>query len=75
MKNFFDTDSLDEVDETADNLRFKNSKFPIRLIKGVMTKHNISLLKTNNILNKNIILNYKINTSDVTEKIAQAEQF
>ena len=72
---FFENDQLDDVDESAENLRLKNYKYPIRLIKGVLTKHNISLLTSNKDLNNNIILNYKLNNSDITEKLAQSEQF
>ena len=75
MIKFFESDQLDEVEETAENLRVKNYKYPIRLIKGVLTKHNISLLNNNKELKNNIILNYKINNSDITEKISQSEQF
>jgi hypothetical protein len=72
---FFDNDSLDEVEESAENLRVQSVKYPIRLIKGVLTKHNISLLKNNTKLEKNILLNYNIISSDITDKIGQSEQF
>ena len=44
MIKFFELDQIDDLEETAENLRLKNSKYPIRLIKGVLTKHNIALL-------------------------------
>lgn len=72
---FFDNDSLDEVEESAENLRVQHVKYPIRLIKGVLTKHNISLLQNNAKLEKNILLNYNIISSDITDKIGQSEQF
>lgn len=75
LVKFYDNDALEEVDETAENLRVDNSKYPIRLIKGVLTKHNIALLQNNKEIFKNIILNYKINNSDITEKMGQGEQF
>lgn len=72
---YFENDQLENSDESAENVRLKNYKYPIRIIKGVLTKHNISLLNSSNILNNNIILNYKLNNSDITEKLAQSEQF
>lgn len=77
LKNtkYFESDQLDEVDESADNIRLKNTKHPVRLIKGVLTKQNILLLNNSKELDKNIMLNYKVNNSDITEKISQSEQF
>jgi hypothetical protein len=66
---------LDDVEETADNLRFKNIKFPIRLIKGIINKHNYNVLHSNSHLNKNILFNAIINKNDITEKIPQSESF
>jgi hypothetical protein len=74
-KNFFETDKLDIVEETLDSLRLKNSKFPIKLIRGLLNKHNLSLLSKQQSLNSNILFNYKLNNTDVTEKISQVEQF
>ncbi len=72
---YFEVNALDEVEETADNERVQNTKFPVRLVKGVMTKHNILLLNKNETLSKNVMLHYKLNNTDITEKLAQAEQF
>jgi len=72
---YFEDDQLENAEESAENIRLKNYKYPVRLIKGVLTKHNISLLNNNSTLNNNIILNYKLNNSDITEKLAQSEQF
>jgi hypothetical protein len=74
MIKFFELDQIDDQEETAENLRLKNSKYPVRLIKGVLTKHNISLLSQKELTN-NVILNYKLNNSDIIEKIGQPEQF
>ena len=71
----FDTDILDDLDETAENLRIKLSNFPIKLIKGTLNNHNVSVLNNSETLSKNIFLNYRLNNSTVTEKIAQVEQF
>lgn len=73
--HLFENDRLDEVFETSENLRLKNSKFPVRLNRGILSKNNITLLQKNSYLNKNILFNYKINKTDSTEKISQPEQF
>jgi heme/copper-type cytochrome/quinol oxidase subunit 2 len=72
---YFENDQLENAEESAENVRLKNYKYPVRLIKGVLTKHNTLILNTSNSLNTNIILNYKLNNSDITEKLAQPEQF
>jgi hypothetical protein len=73
--NFYENDKLEEVEETLENLRVKTNNFPIKLIKGVLNKHNISLLTSNKSLNKNIIFSYRINNDQIVEKISQVEQF
>ena len=73
--HLFENDRLDEVFETSENLRLKNSKFPVRLNKGILSKNNIALLQKNSYLGKNIFFNYKMNKTDSTEKISQPEQF
>jgi hypothetical protein len=75
FKGNYDYDKLEELHESAENLRKKTNKFPVRLIKGVMVKSNIFLLKNNTKLNKNIFLNYKVNNTNLTPKISQVEQF
>jgi len=71
----YEGDSLEEVEETLENLRTKVNKFPIKLIKGVLNKHNVSLLTSDNQLNKNILFSYRLNNDNVVEKISQIEQF
>ena len=71
----FETDILDDLDESAENLRIKLSNFPIKLIKGTLNVHNTNVLQSNDNLSKNIFLNYRINNSTITEKISQVEQF
>jgi len=71
----FETDVLDDLDESAENLRIKLSNFPVKLIKGTLNSHNISVLQSSDSLSKNIFLNYRINNSTITEKISQVEQF
>jgi hypothetical protein len=43
----FETDILDDLDESAENLRIKLSNFPIKLIKGTLNAHNTNVLQTN----------------------------
>jgi hypothetical protein len=66
---------MEEVEETLENLRTKVNNFPVKLIKGVLNKHNVSLLTSNKILNKNILFSYRLNNDSVVEKISQIEQF
>ena len=75
LNSNYELDKMEEVEETLQNIRIKTNNFPIKLIKGVLNKHNISLLNSNVNLNKNILFSYKINNDSVAEKIAQVEQF
>jgi len=75
LPTYFDMDRLDEVDEPVETLRFKNNNFPLKLTKGILNKHNISILINTTNLNKNILLNYRTNTQTVTPRISQVEQF
>ena len=71
----YESDKLEDLDETSENLRAKVNKFPIKLIKGVLNKHNVSLLTSENHINKNILFSYRLNNDNVVEKISQIEQF
>ena len=73
--NNYDQDKLEAVYESAENLRKKSSKFPVKLLKGVLNKNNAALLINNVSLKKNIFLNYKLNNQNITQKISQVEQF
>jgi hypothetical protein len=75
LNSNYELDKMEEVEETLQNIRIKTNNFPIKLIKGVLNKHNISLLNSNVNLNKNILFSYTINNDSVAEKIAQVEQF
>ncbi|MCA9459635.1 MAG: hypothetical protein KC550_03745 [Nanoarchaeota archaeon] len=66
---------MDEFDETTNNFRTKTAKFPIKLHRGLLNKHNLQILRTEKLLTKNIFFNFKINEADFTEKISQPEQF
>lgn len=71
----YEYDNVEDVEETLENLRIKSTKFPIKLIKGVLNKHNTLSLTTNKILNKNILFSYRLNNESIVEKISQIEQF
>lgn len=71
----YEVDKIEEVEETLENLRAKINNFPVKLIKGVLNKHNVSLLNSSKILNKNILFSYRINNENMVEKISQVEQF
>jgi len=73
--SYYEFDRMEEVEESLENLRIKTNNFPIKLIKGVLNKHNLGLLSTNTILDKNILFSYRVNNDNVTEKISQIEQF
>lgn len=73
--SYFDYDSFnnEEVGETT--LKVKTSNFPIKLIKGILNKHNITNLNKNSNLKKNILFNFRINKIGIDEKISHVEQF
>jgi len=71
----YEFDRMEEVEESLENLRTKISNFPIKLIKGTLNKHNLNLLTNLTNINKNILFSYRINNDNITEKIAQIEQF
>jgi hypothetical protein len=66
---------MEDLEETSENLRTQVSNFPVKLLKGTLNKHNVSLLNSNTSLNKNILFSYRLNNNEVTEKIDQVEQF
>lgn len=71
----YENDKLEEVEETLENLRTKVNNFPVKLIKGVLNKHNVTLISNNKLLNKNILFSYRLNNDNIVEKISQIEQF
>jgi heme/copper-type cytochrome/quinol oxidase subunit 2 len=71
----YEADQTEDLEETSENLRTQVNNFPVKLLKGVLNKHNVSLLNSSETLNKNIFLSYRLNNSQVTEKIDQVEQF
>jgi hypothetical protein len=75
FKSLFETDAIEDVEETSENLRYKDGGFPIKVIRGVLNNHNVNTLSTKSVLSHNIILNYSVNTSNIAEKISQVEQF
>ena len=71
----YESDRMEEVEESLENLRTKVNNFPIKLIKGILNKHNLNTLINFKNLNKNVLFTYRTNNDNVTEKIAQIEQF
>lgn len=71
----YEIDKMEDVEETLENIRTKINNFPIKLLKGVLNKHNTVLLATSTNLNKNILFSYRVNNDSVVEKIGQIEQF
>lgn len=73
--SYYEIDRMEDVEETSENLRIKVSNFPVKLLKGILNKHNVSTLSSNKVLNKNILFSYRLNNDQVATKIAQVEQF
>lgn len=72
-KNDFDV--IDEVEDTAKNIRELFNHEPIRLVKGVLNKYNIFLLHTNSTLNKNILFKTITFSEYIADKLEQSENF
>jgi hypothetical protein len=75
LKSSFESDTIEDVEETSENLRYKDTGFPIKVVRGVLNNHNVNTLSTESTLSNNIMLNYTVNTSNIAEKISQVEQF
>jgi hypothetical protein len=66
---------FDNTEETSENLRIKQHKYPIRLVKGIINKHNFNILTTNKDVSNSIFFKIQVNNSDVASKISQTEEF
>ena len=75
FKDSLENDTLEDAEETSENLRYKDTNFPIKVVRGVLNNHNVGILSTEPVVSSNIILNYTTNTSNIAEKIPQVEQF
>ena len=75
IKSKFENDKLENTFISAENMRLKNNKFPIKLITGVINKHNTKLLTLKDKITTNILFNLEINYSDFSNKPAHVEQF
>jgi hypothetical protein len=73
-KSYFETNQINAIDESDYVIRLQNNNFPLKLIKGILNKKNISNLKNNNIQN-NIFFNYKISKKNISSKVYHCEQF
>lgn len=74
-KFLYEFDKFEDVEETVKNVRIKNYNFSVKLIKGLLNKHNKFILNNSINLDKNILFNYRLNKSEITQKISQIEQF
>ena len=73
--NYFENDSLEDLEEPSKNLRELDKTFPIKIIKGILNNNNINTLNTINKLNNLLFFNYKVNNTNITNKISEVEQF
>ena len=73
--SFFETDKLDNSFISAESIRLQSNKFTIKLVKGVLNKHNINTLKNSLNFTKPLLFNTQILTSDIALKPAHVEQF
>ena len=73
--SYYETNKLEDLFVSSENFRFKNTKLPVRLQKGILNNNNLSILNKNNELLNNLFLNYKINKSEITQKQPHFEQF
>lgn len=73
--NLYEMDKFDDTFVASDNFRAKTSKFPIKINKGIINKHNLNTLNTLNSLNTNIFFSYKVGKLDIGDKQAHVEQF
>ena len=71
----FEYDKLEDTFTSSENYRIKNSKFNVKLIKGVINKKNITTITNNTLNTKPILFNYSVNYSDVSNKQSHVEQF
>lgn len=71
----FEADNLDVLHEPSETTRLRSAKYPVRLVKGILNKHNLSILKTETDLTKAIFFNYRVNKHDVALKPALVEPF
>ena len=73
--NPFELSKLDDTFVSAENFRYKNTKFKIQLQKGILNKVNRIKLKELNSLNYNTLLNVSVNNSELSTKQSHLEQF
>jgi hypothetical protein len=74
-KSYFEINQINMIDESDYVVRLQNKNFPVKLVKGILNKQNLSNLNTVNIKKKNIFLNYKLNSNNISSKVAHAEHF
>ena len=75
LRDSFESDFIEDIEETSENLRYLDTNFPVKLIRGILNKHNIDTLRSSEALQSNLLFSYKLETSNIAEKISQVEQF
>lgn len=75
LKNSFETDALDDMEETSENFRYKGGSFSIKIVRRVLNNHNVDTLSTEFTLSKSVVLNCTVDTLNTREKISQIKQF
>jgi heme/copper-type cytochrome/quinol oxidase subunit 2 len=71
----FESDKMDELVEPSETTFVKTAKFPVRIIKGTLNKHNLSILKSNSDISRLVFFNYRVNKSDIAFKTSLVEPF
>jgi hypothetical protein len=66
---------MDELVEPSETTFVKTAKFPVRIIKGTLNKHNLSILKSNSDISRLVFFNYRVNKSDIAFKTSLVEPF
>jgi heme/copper-type cytochrome/quinol oxidase subunit 2 len=71
----FESDGLEVLLEPAKTTRVRVAKYPVRLVKGILNKHNLSILKSQKESPRAIFFNYRVNKYDVAHKASLVEPF
>jgi heme/copper-type cytochrome/quinol oxidase subunit 2 len=73
-KSNFEVNQINLIEESDHIIRLQNKNFPIKIIKSVLNKKNITTLKNKNVLD-NILFKYKITKRNLAPKVFHCEQF
>lgn len=70
-----ETEKLDELIEPSETTKIKSYKYPVRLIKGTLNKHNLAILRKDSNINRAVFFNYKVPKQEVALKNSLVEPF